>query len=209
MDNIEKSLIETIAKSDLSSIVSDAAELGLDSILDDGVLKDIPVLSTIIGLVKTGGAIKDYLYLKKIYRFLGALKDVPASERQELINKLGSDENERAKAGENILLIIDRLDNVNKPEILGYMFRDYLIGKISKTNFMLLTKSLELFNLELTANIKSYYEGPYNKELSSNDALQSLATSGLVGMYFGSGAINSGGGGYRKNELGAVFIEYL
>lgn len=209
MDNIESSLVKTIAGSDLSSITRDAAELGLDSILGEGLFKDIPVLSTISGLIKTGYAIKDYLYLKKVYRFLGVLNDVPMQERQDLISRLGDSEKERTKAGENLLLIIDRLDNINKPEILGRMFRDYLLGIINKTNFMLLAKSLELFNLELIANLKSYYNGLHSEELTSNDVLQSLATCGLVGMYFGSGTINGGGGGYRKNELGALFVGYV
>lgn len=209
MKNIETSLVETIAKSDLSSITADATETGIDLLLDEGVLKDIPVLSTISGLVKTGGAIKDYLYLKKIYRFLGVLKDIPVKERRELIEKLGSNEKERAKSGENILLIIDRLDNVNKPAILGHMFQDYLLEVISKSIFLQLAKSLELFNLELSENLKNFYIGPHNNDLSSADALQSLSTSGLVGMHFGSGTINGGGGGYRKNKLGALFLGYL
>lgn len=209
MAEIESSFIKTIAESDLSSIVIDETELAIDSLIDDGVFKDIPILSTIVGLVKTGGAIRDYLYLKKIYRFLGVLNNIPENERRDLVGKLGRDEEERTKAGENLLLIIDRLDNIGKPEILGLMFCDYLSGSISKRDFMLLAKSLELFNLELVQNINAYYNGQRCAELTSNDVLQSLSSCGLVGMYFGGGGIASGGGGYQKNELGEKFIKYI
>ncbi|MGZ8172410.1 hypothetical protein [Methylobacter sp.] len=49
MDNIETSFITTIARSDLSNVARDLTELGLDSIFEEGLLKDIPVLSTIRG----------------------------------------------------------------------------------------------------------------------------------------------------------------
>jgi hypothetical protein len=209
MSNIETSFITTIARSDLSNVALEAAEVGIDSVLDEGLLNDIPVLSTIKGLIKTGGAIKEYLYIKKICRFLGPLNAIPQSERIKFINILGDSEQERTRAGENILLIIDRLDNTDKPKILGCIFRDYLLGNISKTQFMLLAKSLELLNLAYVPNLISYYHGPYDTALIKDDVLQQLATSGLVGMYFGSGALNGGGGGYKKCDLGELFTKYI
>ena len=208
MNNIESSLIKTITESDLSSVVRDVSEIGLDSILKDGLAKEIPVLSTIIGVVKTGGAIRDYLYFKKLYRFLSSLNEISPNVRQEFVEKLGNTQEEREKSGENLLLIIDRLDNVNKPEILGYMFADYLQGVLSKSDFMLLAKSLELFNLELTVNIINYYS--QNNEQSTDDILQSFAMCGLVGMVFGSGGGFGGhAGGFRKNKLGELFVGYI
>lgn len=210
MSNIESSLIKTIIESDLFSVTRDIAEIGVDAILQEGILKEIPILSTLSGLAKTGATVRDYLYLKKIYRFLGELNRIPLDERQNFIDVLGNDETEREKTGENLLLIIDRLDNINKPEILGRMFCDFLSNTISKSDFMSLAKSLELFNLELIINLNSYYNSDArNNDYPSDDILQSLASSGLVGMYFGSGAINDGGGGYCRNKLGKLFVEYV
>ncbi|MGZ8172409.1 MULTISPECIES: hypothetical protein [Methylobacter] len=122
---------------------------------------------------------------------------------------MGDSEEERTRAGENILLIIDRLDNVDKPKLLGDIFCDYVLSNISKKQFMLLAKSLELFNLEYIPNLISYYYGPYDAELTENDDLQQLASCGLVGMHFASGAFGGGGGGYAQNDLGKLFAAYI
>ena len=40
-------------------MIGDLVEVGIDSILDDGVAKDIPIVSTLIGIVKTAQNIHD------------------------------------------------------------------------------------------------------------------------------------------------------
>ena len=54
MNELGKSVLETIKDSDLSSLSQDYAELFIDSFIKDVVLKDIPVIKTIIALTKTG-----------------------------------------------------------------------------------------------------------------------------------------------------------
>ena len=60
---LESSLTDTLKNSQLSSVISDAGELSLDSILKDGLLKDIPVISSMLNLFKLGVSLQNYFLL--------------------------------------------------------------------------------------------------------------------------------------------------
>lgn len=46
-------------KEESISCIGEFAEIGLDAIMNDGILKDVPILSTAIALYKIGGNIKE------------------------------------------------------------------------------------------------------------------------------------------------------
>jgi hypothetical protein len=43
------------------------SEVGIDSLFQDGALKDIPILSTVISLVKLPIAVRELIYAKKSF----------------------------------------------------------------------------------------------------------------------------------------------
>lgn len=65
-DEIGESLKDTILKSELPALMNELGEIGIDSLLADGVLKDIPVLGSVLAIGKTYGNVRDYLFTKKI-----------------------------------------------------------------------------------------------------------------------------------------------
>ncbi len=205
----EQSLISTIASSDLSGLVADGAELMVDQLFDDALLKEIPVISTIRSLIKIPISIRDYLFVKKLYRFLAQLKDIPLEERCRLADRLGTNETERKRTGENLLLVLDRLNDIQKPNILGKIFADYLRGGMDYPTLQRLAFCLERLNLALVPNLLTFYRKlPYEPSLLGEEILQDLAMCGLVRLVPGSGAVG-GGGGYFHSELGKIFINYL
>ena len=66
----EASIKESILSEQAVSLASEYSEIALDSILQDGILKDIPVINTIIGISKASIAIRDRLLIKKLFNFL-------------------------------------------------------------------------------------------------------------------------------------------
>ncbi len=69
-ETLEGKLVESIEAKTLGDLTVEYAELGLDGILDDGIIKDIPILRTAVGLAKIGLNVRDRIYAKKIYGFL-------------------------------------------------------------------------------------------------------------------------------------------
>jgi hypothetical protein len=89
--SIERSFIETLRKSDLSSVAAAVSELAIDTLLDDGLLRDIPVVSTFRSLWKMGVTIRDWLFVKKLLKFLVELQELDAKVRNAMVAQLEED----------------------------------------------------------------------------------------------------------------------
>ncbi len=69
-DALGASLIKTIYDPHLTKIIQDYGELAIDALIQDDLLKEIPVIGTAVRLTKMGIAIRDRNFLKKILRFI-------------------------------------------------------------------------------------------------------------------------------------------
>ena len=112
-EDLGLSIIETLSSSDLPSITQDLTEVALDSVLQDGTLRDIPVIGTIVGLTRIAIAVRDKLLVRKIIDFLKAV-DITEEERIKFLNDLADNQNYRRRIGENLIL-----DLLHKCAIMG------------------------------------------------------------------------------------------
>src|SRR5262245_61944564 len=101
-ESLDLSLIESIKSSDLKDIAVDLSEIGLDSLLEDGLLKDIPVFGSLVKLYKTGQTIRDALFAKKLLLFLQGISKVSPEQRRATIEKLNASEDFQKQVGENL-----------------------------------------------------------------------------------------------------------
>ncbi|MBE7630491.1 hypothetical protein [Tenacibaculum piscium] len=134
--DISNSLELTLKDSNLQGVTVGIAETLTDSILEDGILKDIPVISTIVGLGKVGFKIKDRLFLKKIITFISELNEISIEKRNEIISKIDESKQFRIKIGEKLLYIIDKCDDHEKSQLIGRLFKDFLEEKIDYDSFL-------------------------------------------------------------------------
>ena len=86
--SLEDSLTEN-----MFDTVGDLAEVGLDAVMDDGILKDIPILSTVVGLYRIGHTIRERHTIKQLALFVAELNKGCADDRRrrQLLEKLNSD----------------------------------------------------------------------------------------------------------------------
>lgn len=126
IDNISKSFAETLAKSDLSSLVQNSAEIGIDTLMKDGIAKDIPIVGTVVELIKTTQNISNWLFLKKIIAFLKNIDDIDIIKREEMITKIDNDPKYRKKVGDQLLFIIDSCEDDIKSEYIAILFRAFI-----------------------------------------------------------------------------------
>lgn len=144
----EKSLAvaleDTLAESTID-IISDIAEVGLDAVLDDGLLKDIPIISTAVSLFKIGKTIHDRVYVKQLGVFIDEIKKHTVNEekRQKYINKIRENEAFRNKELEYLLAIIARYIGYEKPRMLAKMYRAYLEERISWEELALFSEIID------------------------------------------------------------------
>jgi hypothetical protein len=130
------SMIKTLSSSEIPHITQDMVEVGLDAILQNGILRDIPVISTITGIAKTVISVRDKLLIRKIASFLFELQNVTDKERGKFINDMNSEPNYQRKVGENLLMLLERLDDLDKPILIAKIFRAYLRSDIDYRQFL-------------------------------------------------------------------------
>ena len=66
MDKLIPAFETSLFDSNLTDLANDAVEFGIDSLLDDGIFKDIPIVSTIVGVAKTA----QYIFIVELsYHF--------------------------------------------------------------------------------------------------------------------------------------------
>jgi hypothetical protein len=147
-DALESSLVSSLGDSQLIDAAADAAEQTLDNLLSDGVLKDIPVLGHALKLWKGSIQLSTYLFARKLLRFLAPLNSIPQEVRYEFLRELEADPEKRKRVGEHLLLLLDRMDDLNKPEFLSKAFAAYISGRISYHEFRQLGFAIDRCTLD-------------------------------------------------------------
>lgn len=202
MEEIESSLSETLKNSDLKSIAGDFGEIAIDSLLEDGVLKDIPVIGALQGIYSASRSVSNYLFSKKLIKFISALSELTSQERADVIKKLESNDGYFKKVGETLVLLIERMDDMQKPEMLAIAFRSLAKNKIDIDQFKRLTHAIDRLQVYYIPYLKAFY----NREAVPDELLPSLFGAGLVGLDVGIDDIPTE---FGRNKLGKLFIDVI
>ncbi len=137
--NLEVSLIDAVAGDNLKDLALDYSEIVLDSFLKNECVKDIPFFGTLYRTYRATLSIRENIFAKKVYSFLFQLKDIPQQERKAFTEKVTKDENLKYKLGETLIVLLDKLDNLNKPEIIGNLFKAVIEENLSYDLFLRLS----------------------------------------------------------------------
>ena len=114
----------------------------IDTVLKDGVLKDVPILGTIVGVGKCIKNVYDIRFAKKLIAFLIPIKDVPQEKRVKAIQRWEEDENYRGKVGDTLLGMIERCDDTVKAGWLSKLFYELVLKRNYPRLFMRAEKTL-------------------------------------------------------------------
>lgn len=130
-ESIGKALVATLKSDDAVSIATDASELAIDAVLDEGMLRDIPVFGTLVSLAKIGFSIRDRIFVSKLVKFLSGLENLPSDERRTMAEKLDADPAYGRNTGEHLIEILERIDAHRKPFMVAKVFSAYVRGAIN------------------------------------------------------------------------------
>jgi hypothetical protein len=189
LNNLSKSLEHTLKNSDLQNVTIELAEVFTDSLMEDGIAKDIPIIGTVIGLGRTGIRMKEMIFLKKIISFISKLKDISITKRHEMIDKIDTSGKFRTRVGEKLLYIIDKCEDHEKSQLIAILFSAFLSEKISYEEFLRASHIVDQVMLE---DLKRFVTCGWEKEDDwilrfedreghlTLDEAGNIATSGLV-----------------------------
>lgn len=141
----------SIMKDEIMSLLTDFGEFTLDSFLQDGVIKELPIVGSAFSMVKIGADIRDRIFVEKLKSFIENI-----DKNQKWREKFSNDE-ECNKISKQLLYIVDSCDDDNKLKLIGMAFNYLVNGEITKDEYF------------YTVNIisKSFY--PYLKMLLEID----------------------------------------
>jgi|GEM_PF-3151782 len=141
--SLSNDLVLTIAKSGGIELPAEILEFTIDQIVDESILKDIPVVGWLAKGVSVTRSISDRIFHHKVMRFLIALEAVSESERDTFRNKVESDPDFRRKVGEHLLVILNKIDAFDKTSLLAKCFDHFLTEDIDYEYFVDLSNIIE------------------------------------------------------------------
>lgn len=199
-------LIDSLTDFDPTQITPDLAELALDHILDNGIIRDIPVVRSFYAVYKTTVALRDRALIKKIIRFLFSLNKVSSEERSKFKEKIEKDDKFKKKVGEHLLLILDRLDDMDKPYLVAHAFGAFEKGLIDYEAFQRLALAIDK---TFYPDLISFNANHDYKQLSTNTILN-LVSSGILELEaMPSIKLSAKNNKYRITELGKQLLDLV
>ncbi|MBW2642881.1 MAG: hypothetical protein JRC89_05810 [Deltaproteobacteria bacterium] len=208
ISSLEISVIDSVAKDSLRNLVETAAELTLDNILENDDLKQIPVFGTLLNMVKLGSNIRDRLFARKLLTFLREISTISFEKRKRFVDKLSSN---KQKTGEAILLLLERLDDMTKPEIVGKITCLAILGDIdTETSFKLSAMVDRSYISDLWSLPKTETMGGLDlgvaEALASVGLLDRKIETDILGL---SGKKNTQITTYSLNKYGKILAEIV
>jgi hypothetical protein len=134
---------EEQADAERADLVQDYGENLIHLMTTDETLRHIPVVKTLVAVVKGVITIRDTILCRKIEAFLQALSDVPRGQRVEMVERLEADPKYNRRVGLHLVELLDRLDSHRKPAMVGIAFGAYAQGRIDLITLQRLTAAIE------------------------------------------------------------------
>ena len=168
-----------------------------------GFIEKIPILGWV---VKTQEAFQDFrnlVFCKKIYRFLVFTSRYSKKQIADFFEEFSNANQENGY--ESMLLVLERLDNYNKVDVMANLLKAKLDGKLTIDNFIRLTSSLQIVPYVDLKRLPDYVESIGSRY----DTYMLLAAGLLYNSEIGvDGVGKDDGSRYQLNDNGLLFVKY-
>jgi len=185
--DLETSFIETLTSSQLQEgVLQDVAEVALDSLLIDGIVRDIPIVNTIVQLGKTAVTVRDYFLVRKVLLFLKGLNETTPEQREAFIKKVETDSKYQQRIGETLMMLLDRYDYLDKVSLMSKVLCGCIEGKISYDEFLRISTAIDRAFIEDLNELLHYFASEeINRELNNRRirTTKNVYTSNLSDFY--------------------------
>lgn len=199
------SLIETIINSDARDAAIELVDIGIDKIFQDAqdeTLEQVPVVKMFYSIIKTGLTIRDFFFLKKLFRFISGFSEIDESLR-ERVNRAVSDKQYRHELGEQLINALDRFDQLVKSDALLKLLVARGKHEINHEEFLRYVYALERIDFNNVQDLRDFYRSGDN--YSDNYYLNNFA---FVGFLKSSNLFDSAGS-FEITEFGEKFLKII
>lgn len=152
--NVAKSIIDYNADN-----IIEFGEIGLDSLLNDSILKEIPFIKTVYGITKTGFAIREKHMFNKTIQFIYYINNYGKDKDkfEEYKEELKTNNEKCLKELERVLILIDRYIDDGKVNVLAKLFLNYIENNIFWEDFVELSTILDNIFIKDLKELENIY----------------------------------------------------
>lgn len=188
-NHIIPSMIETLFNpvfSNMGSSLIDIAEIGLDNVLEEGFLRDIPVLGTIAALCKTGLNIQERHLIRQTALFIQSFNQQSLTDEalQTYRKELEKNSQKAEREIGRVILLLDRMLEEQQAKSLGKLYKGFISGLLMWDEFVELSEANARMFVSDYAELKSIINSPIKQDDDISDQvlykINRLESLGLV-----------------------------
>lgn len=201
-------------KNEILSLSQNLGEFALDSLLKDGLFKDLPLIGSVLSVGKLLLSVSDRMLLVKLIHFINDLDLKSHEEIDDFKEKYFKNE-DYTKIGSKILLIIEQSDNATKIEWLAKSLRLFIDQELNKGQFLRIASIINSAFIEDVEKISIFNqraEITSENDLIETYTLDHLFSIGLLESHGYDGGSSDGknsGTIYALNEFGLIMTQKI
>lgn len=146
---------------DATDAIIELSELGIDSILDDGLFKELPIVNVLVGIKNTAQNIHDRNLLKQTLEFIqefntGTINKEKLQKYKEMLEK---DSKKAEKELGRVIIVLNSTIESEKSKMLANLFRNYINESINWEEFCEFSEIVRLLFIKDVTYLKKIYTG--------------------------------------------------
>ena len=171
--------------------------------IDNGVVQRIPILGHFVEGTKLIEDFRNQRFIKKIYRFLYQTYKFDRERIEIFFEEYSQASCENGY--ELMLSVLERIDNINKVDVMTSFLRAKLDGYLSIDNYIRLTSSLQIVPYVDLKRLPDYLKSIGTR----HDTYMLLAAGLLYNSEIGADGVGKEDGShYQLNDNGLLFVKY-
>ena len=164
----------------------DLLELGVDSVMNDGILREIPIVSTLVGASKLIIKIREYNFLKQTFTFIEAVRSgsISPEELKRYHERLETNPKRVKEELSRVLVFLDRFTDEKKSRLLALIYLALVREQVSWDDFFELSEIVDrLFSSDIQLLEKLDFDSETIIQREGNHAAERLIAIGLLTNY--------------------------
>lgn len=185
MEKLTGPFKESVFDDKLSDVFLEMAELGIDGLVDNDIIKAIPFVNCLIGVWKTGQNLYDRNLLKQSVTFINEFNSGNGLSEKMEKHKKKLTENPKMLEDElgRILIILNQIIDEEKSRILAIFYRAYINERIDWQQFREYSEIVrQLIYIDIELLRKIYQEEIKDTCCLPSYQVQRLNSLGLINM---------------------------
>lgn len=187
MDKLARDFRNSLIVNSVETI-KDYIEIGIDSFIEEGVLKELPIVSTIAGGLKIAKNVYDRNLLKQTLYFISELNDgsVSADKLNKYREIIQNNDKKCEEELGRVLIYLNGFVDKEKSVFLSRLYKAYIANEINWNEFCEFAEVVNRMFIQDIETLKTIYKEEINLGLIKEDEFRAerLYSIGLIGISY-------------------------